>query len=288
MPHNVLRGMPGSAHDHVAAPRDRVLLMEDLYRVVVRNSRRAAQVLGAMVIDATAPSRAIALARVAELASSRAPHVDPELSLDSLRPRMRAFGKPLDWRVIRLDEIDADAVVRAYQDKHLSIGQCAARFATSERLIAIILRDNDIPIRHDQPAPRPAEADQAHPLAASPAPETNALAKRPRCGPVERHMLALKVTDPGLLLRAAALDRARRELLAEGAASVSGHDLPASRPEPHHRVANRAPRVAASDVPHDPGAAVKQPASPLERERTGSQGATEASARKRSPVWRRM
>lgn len=287
MPRNVLRGTPGPAHGHVTAPSQRVLLLRDLYRVVVGSTSRAAEELGAMVIDAAAPSRAIALARAAGLASAPARHTEPGLTLESLRPRIRAFGKPLDWRVTRLDEIDADAVVRAYRDNHRTLRECATQFATSERLITIILRDNAIPIHRSQPTPPPAEANQARPPAASPAPEPDAPARRLRCGPVERHMLALNVTDPGLLLRAAALDRASRELLSEGAASVSEQNPPASRLEPDRRRADRASLIAASDAPPSPRAAMRQPAGSPEREPTGSRSAAEPSARKRAPARRR-
>lgn len=287
MPRNVLRGTLGPAHGHVTAPSDRVLLLQDLYRVIVRSTSRAAQELGAMVIDAAAPSRVIALARATELGSAPTPHTDPSLTLDSLQPRIRAFGKPLNWQVTRLDEIDADAVVRAYRDNHRTLRECATQFATSERLITIILRDNDIPIHRTQPTPPPAEANQARPPAASPAPEPDAPARRLRCGPVERHLLALNVTDPGLLLRAAALDRASRELLAEGAASVATQHYPASRHEPQRGYANRAPLVAASDAPPSSGAAIKQQADPLEQELIGSRSASQTNARKRSPARRR-
>ena len=287
MPQAILSGRRGPGSGYVTAPDDRVQLMQDLYRVIAATSRDAAQALGALVVESAVPSRAIALARTTGLTFSPQSPTGPKPTLETLRPRLRAFGKPRDWQVTRLDEIDADAVIRAYRDKHVGLRECAARFATSERLIAIILRDNDIPIRHDQPAPRPAEANQPRPPAASPAPQPDAPAKRQRCGPVERHMLALNVTDPGLLLRAAALDRASRELLAEGAASVSREDHPASKHEPERRRTARAPLVAASDTPPSPRAAVKQPADSLERVRTGSQGTQEINVEKRSPARRR-
>jgi hypothetical protein len=149
-----------------------------------------------------------------------------------LRPRLRIFGKRQGWQVIRLDELDADDVARAYQEDQLTVSECAHRFATAEDLISLILDQKHIPVRdhhsaEDQQSPRP------QPAPAAPLP----VGERRWWGPIERQLQARHVTDLGLLLRAAALDRAGRELLAQV--------LPAERQSPA--------QLAAQDMPAEPG-----------------------------------
>jgi hypothetical protein len=240
MPQAVLSGRQVLSGSYVPAPRDRVRLMVDVYQVITSTSRHAAQALGALVIDNAAPSRAVALARIATLPHSDPP-AGPDLDLDTLRPRLRSFERRHDWQVIRVDELDAQAVIRAYQDQQLTLHDCAFRFATSERLIAIVLKNNDIALRPASKTPPP-PADSQPSQATSPAATTPAAITPGHrwWGPVERHLLALGVTDTSLLLRTAALDRASRELLAQAEAT------------PEHQ--DRKPaRLAAKDTPQGPG-----------------------------------
>jgi hypothetical protein len=153
--------------------------MKDLYRVIVSTSQRAAPALGELVTETGAPSRHLSLARAAALEQGGPPQpvIEPEIDLGALRPRLRTFGRPKGWRVTRLDEVDAPAVVRAYQEEQLSLRECAFRFATTDHLIQAILRDNGIQIRpasqtelpagNNEPSPPSAKANTAPPTTAS-------------------------------------------------------------------------------------------------------------------------
>jgi hypothetical protein len=249
MPQVVVWATRRAARDYAAAPAGRIVLMQDLYRVITATARAAAQALGGLVLDAGAPSRPLALARITALAQGDPlqPPVDPELTVEQLRPRLRTFNKRLGWRVARKDELDADQVIRAYRDDRLSVTDCALRFSTTTELINAILDDHNIAVGDDRPT------SQDQPPARKP--DTGQLRW---WGPVERRLLTLKVTDPGLLLRASALDRASRELITQAEASVNesiqagtiGSDT------------QRAPRIAAKDVAHIEGTAEQQTAQP--------------------------
>jgi hypothetical protein len=246
MPQVIVWATQRAARDYAAAPAGRIQLMQDIYRVITSSARTAAQALGGLVADAGAPGRPLALARTTALAHGDPLHppIDPQLTLDKLRPRLRTFSKRLDIQVTRKDELDTDDVIRAYQDDQLSISDCALRFCTTPALISTILDDNHIPVRDD----RPASPDQPTPPAR---PDTSQLRW---WGPVERRLLALKVTDPGLLLRASALDRASRELITQAEASVDKPARVTTAPD-----AMTAPRIAAQDAPHTAGVARVQP-----------------------------
>jgi hypothetical protein len=240
MPQAVLWGRQVLSRSYLPAPRDRVQLMGDVYQVITSTSRHAAQALGTLVIDTAAPSRAVALARIATPAAD-GPSADSGLDLDTLRPRLRSFDRRRDWQVTRVDDLDARAVISAYQDQGLTLQQCAFRFATSDRLITVVLKNNDIPLRpapgtSPSPVADDSQPHQAHSPAAPDEPST----ARARHGPVEGRLHALGVTDTSLLLRAAALDRAGRELLTQAQAEAApGRTRPA--------------RLAAKDTPREPG-----------------------------------
>ena len=232
MPQVVVWATRRAARDYAAAPADRIVLMQDVYRVITGTTRAAAQALGGLVLDAGAPSRPLALARITGLAHADPlqPPADPQLTLDELRPRLRIFNKRLGFQVTRKDELDPDQVIRAYQDGRLSVTDCALRFSTTERFISAILDDHNITVRADHPA------SQYQP------PARKAGTGQLRWwGPVERRLLALKVTDPGMLLRASALDRASRELISQAEASMNKPTAPES-------VDPLASRVAAQDL----------------------------------------
>ena len=232
MPQVVVWATRRAARDYAAAPADRIVLMQDVYRVITGTTRAAAQALGGLVLDAGAPSRPLALARIIALAQgdSLQPPVDPELTVDKLRPRLRTFSKRLGLRVTRKDELDADQVIRAYRDDRLSVTDCALRFSTTTSLISTILDDHNITVRDDSPTSQ----DQ-------PPARTRDTGQLRWWGPVERRLLTLKITDPGMLLRASALDRASRELIAQAEASVNKPAAPES-------VDPLASRVAAQDL----------------------------------------
>jgi hypothetical protein len=201
MPQAVLWGRQVLSRSYLPAPLDRVQLMDDVYQVITSASRRAAQALGTLIIDTAAPSRTVALARIATPAAS-GPYIDPSLDLGTLSPRLRSFDRRREWQVTRVDDLDAQAVIRAYQDQHLTLQQCAFRFATSEQLITVVLKNHDIPLHPAPRTPRPPAASDNQPRPApSPAASDKTAAARPRHGPVEGRLQALGITDASLLLR---------------------------------------------------------------------------------------
>jgi hypothetical protein len=104
-----------------------------------------------------------------------------------------------------------------------------------------------LPAHHDQrPAPQPPVV--------TPVP-----------GRTERALRKLQIRDPALLLRAAVIDQAARDLVAEAAARAHSRDtvtIPVPRPAPGTRQApGQPPRVASQDAPLPPhaGPVVNQP-----------------------------
>jgi hypothetical protein len=70
----------------------------------------------------------------------------------------------------------------------------------------------------------------------------------PRAGQVEDILRSLDITEPGMLLRAAAIDEAARDVLANATASSRNRDSINQPPQRKPRTPDRAPRTAAKDV----------------------------------------
>jgi hypothetical protein len=219
MPNTVLWDEHAQARNFAAAPPDRVMLLRDVYQVIVNASKRAAEALDGLALNARTPSKILALAR--QVTATGTP--DHTLDLAVLAPRLKAFTQPKRTRTRQPD--------KAHHDQHPGPPETAPA-PTSE--------------------PASTEAPQI------------------RRGPFESRVRALASADPGLLLRAAAIDkaghdlidqvlsRAKAEDLTPNAARLAAQDIPApsapgrpSKPQPTtarpaHPHSSQTPRRAAS------------------------------------------
>jgi hypothetical protein len=84
---------------------------------------------------------------------------------------------------------------------------------------------------------------------------------QPRAGQVEDILRSLDITEPGMLLRAAAIDQAAREVLANATASSRTRDSISQPPQRKPATPDRAPRTAAKDLIHG-GADARQHVTP--------------------------
>jgi hypothetical protein len=234
MPETVLWSPNPQAQDYSTAPRDRVMLVQDVYQVIVSTSQRATRALDDLALDCAAPSRIIALARKAAPLGNRPQLTDPDLTLEDLQPRLKFFGRIKNGRAAGQADLDALAVIRAYTERQLSLIECAHRFSASEETIRAILKEHGVAIRSSllSGAEPRSQGKNAHPK--SP-PSTAAQTPQPLRGPVERTVRAMKVDDPRLLLRAAALDKAAADLVAQAQqspAKLAAQDTPRATQQP--------------------------------------------------------
>jgi hypothetical protein len=95
-----------------------------------------------------------------------------------------------------------------------------------------------------------ADGDNVHQQALA---ARSASATRPEAGPTEHILRSLQITEPGMLLRAAAIDDAGRDLVANANAS-SRHRDSLNHPGPRQipKAAGQAARMAATDLPRTP------------------------------------
>jgi len=107
-------------------------------------------------------------------------------------------------------------------------------------------------------APQPPDDDgRQTPAQAAPQPGV----PQPRAGQVEDILHGLNITEPGMLLRAAAIDEATHDLLANATVSSRNRDSINQPPQRKPRTPDQAPRAAAKDVIHA-GADTRQHAIP--------------------------
>jgi hypothetical protein len=235
MSNTVLWDDKAPQHRYVSAPRNRVLMLQDVYQVIVNLSRRAVTALDTPVLESGGPSKHIALARFALPRS--ADTADDELDLATIGPRLRLFGRP-KYALVREPDIDEHAVLYASQHLRLTIDQCAKKFACSRKSIEVILRQHGVSFGPGRRAEGPRLAKPARPSRSAPPPQT---------GPAETKVRAMGVVDPGLLLRAAALDRAQKGLIQEAARETTKPAAKASDRLASSRAPRNAARLAAQD-----------------------------------------
>jgi hypothetical protein len=177
---------------YLAAPPDRVALVVDAYRVVVTESVRAAQVLDELVLRHGAPSTPLALARKAVPRLGATADLDPAVVAN----RLQFLDRAKHAHGVPRNQIDTEAVVRAYRDEELTVQECAAKFTTSTTTVTKILQAGNVSMRPKNWR-RAAEG-----TAPDPAPLW-----RPESGPVEQEARSAGITDPVVLARAAEMDQ---------------------------------------------------------------------------------
>jgi hypothetical protein len=105
---------------------------------------------------------------------------------------------------------------------------------------------------------------------------------QPRAGQVEDILRSLDITEPGMLLRAAAIDEAARDVLANATVSSRNRDSINQPPQRKPRTPDRAPRTAAKDVLHA-GADARRHAIPASSDSSLTAGRTAQGAPRNSP-----
>jgi hypothetical protein len=257
MSNRILEEENTAARSYLVAPGDRVHLLQDVYKVTISASQRAARALDSLAMESRAPSRVLALARTAASgANTGRPNPADELNADELASRLRYFTRPKRDLTRRHSDIDAGAVLRARQEQGLTLQQCADRFTTTKGTITKILRENGIQpyvaSRGPNEAPAyPSASTGAHAIESprtSPVPPLTQLGRKRSPGSIEHQIRTMGVNDPGLLLRAAAIDKAAVELIAQASKASSDpvNTGPASQQRRHR---GNAARLADKDVP---------------------------------------
>ncbi len=122
--------------------------------------------------------------------------------------------------------------------------------------------------------------DDNLPAPALPAPLPDVL--QPRAGQVEDILRSLDITEPGMLLRAAAIDQAARDVLANATASSRNRDSINQPPQRKPATPDRAPATAGKDVIHA-GADTRQHVTPAGSVRSQAAGHAPQRAPRNSP-----
>jgi len=137
---------------------------------------------------------------------------------------LRAFGQPRPIRVPVAD-VDVQALTRAFQNG-VSLSDCARLFNCSRKDIKALLIEHDISLQTRAAPP----SDVIPPDVKT---EDRTPTARLEPGPVEATIRKLGVADPGLLVQAAAIDRAASGLVCEAgrrtprnAAQLAAQDKP--------------------------------------------------------------
>jgi hypothetical protein len=179
----------------------------------------------------------------------------PSAQADEL---LGAYGTAIDASLRAVTALDELAVTIDAPDSALQ----AARSAASRRTSA------SQPIESD--------ATPAQPQVRQPP-----YVPSPQPGPIERILGGLQISEPAMLLRAAALDDAARELLEHAAVTSHKHDNLKLQPRRRaRRDADRPARTAAKDIPLAPG-----PDQPIDLKTKVT--AAEPSPSRRQPAARR-
>lgn len=169
-----------------------------------------------------------------------------------------AYRVALDASVQAARALDELSIAAAGPSKALALARAAAS-AQSRR-------------RGSQPRPDDGIPEDP-PLSDTPFTHSRAATGRP--GPVEKAIRARRVSDPVILMRAAAIDNAARQLIIQAENTTSASSSP-DTPTNIRRPASNAAQLAAQSFPHDLTArpTAGQPPSPARRATSSSSRAT--------------
>lgn len=199
-------------YGYLPAPADRVHMLKNAYYLCTEATWQAVRRLDTLALDTGAPSRPLALARAALPAGDHVadPETGFELDPDVFAGQLELFTRLKKSHGRKASEIDPDAVIRAYRDESLTLEEVGHRFATSAPQIARILAEHKHPVRSRSEAGqlewrRKQSPKEEPPPAPEPAPDERS--------PLYRQLRQIGITDPALLLRAAAVDKAGHDVL---------------------------------------------------------------------------
>lgn len=127
----------------VPALGNRVHLLNNAYYLCAGASFRAAAALDGPAIDAQTASKGLALRR-AELGTPEAvaPETGYELDNAAFAERMEYFGQPRNFPLRHRHDVDASAIIRAYEIEKLPVREIADRFTMSLTSVRKLLEEN--------------------------------------------------------------------------------------------------------------------------------------------------
>ena len=222
----------------LTAPADRALFLQRAYQVAIMASADAVSALDGLAIQAGTQSRILAVRRAALTSAGGPPAPDSTVNAEAIAQGMRHFTRPRHSRQRRRAEIDAAAVIRAYEDGGQTLQQCADHHMTTVETIKAILAEHGVRPRPPRARQRPGSARNPAGDPGTPATAAPALPGgwAPNGGPVQTALTEAGTSDPSLLVRAAAIDKAAAALIAQAAGQ--------------HPASSNAARLAASSFPH--------------------------------------
>jgi len=139
-----------------------------------------------------------------------------------------------------------DTAATATRRAALALDKLAVTTGSPSGMLAFARHSADSPLTSRQPAHGYRRQTQAQP---TPLPGV----LQPRAGKVEDILHSLLITNPGMLLRAAAIDEAARDLIANAEASSRSRDSINQPPQRKPATPSRAAAAAARDLPQAPG-----------------------------------
>lgn len=236
---------------YIPAPADRVHMLRNAYYLCTEATWQAARRLDTLALDTGAPSTALTLIRAALPAGDHVtdPETGFEIDPDAFNSQLDLFTRFRGTWGRRRSELNPEAVIRAYEEEHLTLEECGQSFAISASRVASVLTEHG-----HRPRTRSEARQQA--LAEEPAPPAPPPAREPaddERSPLYRQLRGIGITDPALLLRAAAIDKAAADVL-QGASEELQADKAASRRK------RTAAQLAAMDGPRDATQAVQHAA----------------------------
>jgi hypothetical protein len=143
-----------------------------------------------------------------------------------------------------------DTATTAIRRAAVALDKLAVNANSPSSTLAVARRSTGSPVTARQPAD-----DEGRQAQAQPAPLPGVV--QPPAGQVEDILRSLNITEPGMLLRAAAIDEAARNVLADATASSRKRESINQPPRRKPRAPDQAPRTAAKDVVHS-GADARQ------------------------------
>lgn len=193
-------------HPYVAVPDDRAHLLKNAYYLCFDTSLQAAAALDALAVRAQAPSRMLGLFRSVLSGGPGAPAPEKgfELCAGLFADQAGLFTRPLHAPG-RSTTRDHAYIISACTRENLSIEETARRFSVSPYSAGAVLSAAGIEAgdRH---------ASAGHERAASP--EPSSLSPEPEEeGPLYHRLRECGIDDPGLLERAAIIDRATADVM---------------------------------------------------------------------------
>jgi hypothetical protein len=226
-------------HAYVRAPADRARILRNACYLCADTSLRAAAALDGPVLEAGAPSRVLALVRavVPPGVITARPEPDFELSPGAFADQVDLFSRPRGVAQMSRVQVRSATVISACTGENVPAETVARRFGISVQSVTAIVADAGLEIRHRSPQAgdrQPWKAETAVPRSVPPQePET--------VSPLLRELRRRGIDDPGVLDRAAIIDRAAAGMLLDAdehaarrrtAAQLAAMDVPAQAKQP--------------------------------------------------------